>query len=55
VNRLIDWFARNHVAANLLAAIVVITGLVAMGPRLLLPDCCSSGWFPWRDCFCMSC
>jgi len=38
VNRLIDWFARNHVAANLLAAIVVITGLVAMGPRLLLPD-----------------
>ena len=35
---LIAWFARNHVAANLLAAIVVITGLVAMGPRLLLPD-----------------
>ena len=38
MNRLIAWFARNHVAANLLAVIVVITGLVAMGPRLLLPD-----------------
>ncbi len=35
---MIAWFAGNHVAANLLAAIVVITGLVAMGPRLLLPD-----------------
>ncbi len=38
MNRLIDWFARNHVSANLLAIIVVITGFVAMGPRLLVPD-----------------
>ena len=38
MNKMIDWFARNSVAANLMAVIIVICGFIAMGPRMLVPD-----------------
>lgn len=31
MNRAVEWFARNHVAANLLAVVIVVSGFFALG------------------------
>ena len=37
MNRVIAWFASNHVAANLLMAVLVLGGLLAVPSILLKP------------------
>ena len=43
MNGPIAWFARNHVAANLLLGVIVLAGLASL-PRI--PTACESGVMP---------